>query len=81
MKKPFYLVALLFAGLMYFAGAIASQEGQEEQQSMSPTGDELVAMCEEQYSVENYPDEDQRNSLIDTCINEKMNASDSSVEG
>lgn len=77
MNKPFYLVALVLAGLIYFTSAIASEEGQAEQQSMSsPTGDEVVAMCEEKFSADNYPDEEERNKLIDACINDKINATD-----
>jgi hypothetical protein len=76
-KKPYYLVALILAGFIYIGSAIAAEEGQEEQQSMSSqTGDEVVAMCEEKFTADNYPDEEERNKLIDECINEKINSTD-----
>ena len=73
MKKSFYLIALLIAGMFYFSGALASQEGQDGQQSIEPSGDEIVAMCEDKFSAENYADEEERNSLIDKCINDSIN--------
>jgi hypothetical protein len=75
-KKPYYLVALILAGFIFVASAIAAEDGQEEQSMSSPTGDEIVAMCEEKYSADSYPDEDERNKVIDECINEKINATD-----
>ncbi|MEJ2180346.1 MAG: hypothetical protein P8Y28_07890 [Gammaproteobacteria bacterium] len=79
MRKPFYLVALLLAGMFYFSGVVASQEGQDDQQSVAPTGDEIVAMCEDKYSSDNYADEEERNGLIDKCINDSINGPDTTV--
>ncbi|WP_455219952.1 hypothetical protein [Kaarinaea lacus] len=80
MKKSFYLIVLLIAGIFYFSGAVASQEGQDGQQSVEPSGDEIVAMCEDKYSAENYADEEERNGLIDKCINDSINGSGSAVQ-
>ena len=78
-SKPFYLVALLIAGMIYFSSVTASQEGQDNQQSVAPTGDEIVAMCEDKYSAENYADEEERHGLIDKCINDNVNDPDPAV--
>lgn len=75
MKKPFYLFALLLVGLFYFSSVTASEEGQDAQKSVVPDGDEVVAMCEDKYSSENYADEEERNGLIDKCINDTLEGS------
>lgn len=36
--------------------------------------DQVIAMCEEKFSVETYSDENERNRLIDECIEEQLNA-------
>ena len=73
MKKSFYLIALLLVGMFYISNVLASQEEQGGQQSVEPSGDEIVAMCEDKYSSENYADEEERNGLIDKCINDSIN--------
>ena len=66
--------------MFYFSGAVASQEGQDGQPSVEPSGDEIVAMCEDKYTSENYADEEERNGLIDKCINDNLNGSGPAVE-
>ena len=80
MKNSFYLMALLIAGMFYFSNIMASQEAQEGQQSVLPTGDEIVAMCEDKYSSDNYADEEERHGLIDKCINDTINGPEPAVE-
>jgi len=36
--------------------------------------DQVIAMCEEQFSAETYTDENERNRLIDECIENQLNA-------
>ena len=80
MKKPFYLIALLFTAMFYFSGAVASQDGQDGQQTVEPSGDEIVAICEDKFSAENYTDEEERNGLIDKCINDSIDGSRPAVD-
>ena len=79
MKKSFYLIALFLAGIFYISSVVASQEEQGSQQSVEPSGDEIVAMCEDKFSAEKYADEEERNGLIDKCINDSING-ESAVE-
>lgn len=36
--------------------------------------DAVITMCENQYTAETYPDEEERNKLIDQCISENSPA-------
>ena len=37
--------------------------------------DAVITLCENQYTMETYPDEEERNKLIDQCITENSPAS------
>ena len=70
MKKSLILIMLLSAGLFYFAAAIASDEAGEGGANQGTSSEEIVAACEDKYNAEKYTDENERNNLIDACINE-----------
>lgn len=70
MKKTLYLIVLLAAGLFSFSAVMASEEAGEGAAKQAPSSEEIVAMCEDKYNSEKYSDENERNNLIDGCINE-----------
>ena len=70
MKKTLNLFILLVAGAFYFSGAMASEEGSDSQKMESPDNEEIVAICEDKYSQDNYSDDTERGNLIDICIGE-----------
>jgi hypothetical protein len=45
---------------------------QEQEQTIDV--DQVIAQCEEQFSPENYPDENERNRVIDECIENQLNS-------
>ncbi len=70
MKKYVFLIVILAAGLLCFSGAMASDEAGEGGNKQELSSEEVVAMCEDKFNSANYPDENERNNLIDACINE-----------
>lgn len=76
-KKSLYVIGVLISGMILMANANASQEAVESVENT----DEIIAMCEETYTVEKYTDEEERNNLIDQCINESAEPQKTDVEG
>ena len=72
MKKSLYLIILLLTAILYVSSINASQEDEENESNASPTGDEIVTMCEGQFTIEAYSDDEERNNLIDQCINDNI---------
>ena len=70
MKKIALLIVLLAASLFSFTGVMASEEAGEGSDKQAPSSEEVVAMCEDKFNSEKYSDENERNNLIDACINE-----------
>ena len=50
----------------------AEDSGKAEAEKM--TIESIIASCEEQYTVETYPDAEERNKLIDQCIEDNSAA-------
>jgi hypothetical protein len=73
-KKSLILVAMLSTGLFINSAVFASQEAMDEQQPQATNSEEVVAMCEDKFNVDKYSDDEERNSLIDTCINENSDS-------
>lgn len=67
MKKLLVASAVLFGSLL-----LSVAFAQDEQQAVDV--DQVIAMCEEQFSAETYTDENERNRLIDECIEKQLNA-------
>ena len=81
MKRSLYLVTLIISGLIYFSSNVAaSQDDQAGEKAASPSGEEIVAMCEDKYSSDNYADETERANLVDKCINDSVDESESASE-
>ena len=70
MKKIIFLVVLMVAGLFSASAVMASDEAGEGGAKQAPSSEEIVAMCEDKYNSDKYADENERNNLIDACINE-----------
>lgn len=69
MKKLPIVVGFLAA--IVFGGAFAQDQ---EQQAEPADADQIATMCEEKYSTESYSDENERNRLIDECIDTNLNS-------
>ncbi len=67
MKKLLVASAVLFGSLL-----LSVAFAQDEQQAVDV--DQVIAKCEEQFSAETYTDENERNRLIDECIEKQLNA-------
>lgn len=78
MKKTLFLIVLLTMGLIFLAPAFASDEAGEG--AGQSGGEEVIAMCEDKYSAENYADENERNNLIDACIKESTQGTPAPAE-
>lgn len=63
---------LLIAGALLAGSFLTVAVAQEEEQNIDV--DKVIAMCEDQYTMESYPDENERNRLIDECIENQLNA-------
>jgi len=72
---PWSLALLL---LVANSSALMAEEKAEGAGKMSIEA--IVENCEKQYSEENYPDPDERNKLIDQCIDEKSAAQPAASE-
>lgn len=71
MKKSLFASAVL-VGLLSLLGVAYAADEEQDQKSVDV--DQVVSMCEEQYSAESYADENERNRLIDQCIESHLNA-------
>jgi hypothetical protein len=63
---------LLIAGALLAGSLLSVAVAQEEEQDIDV--DKVIAMCEDQFTMETYPDENERNRLIDECIENQLNA-------
>ena len=70
MKKIIFASAVLIGSLLL--GSAFAQDQDQEQEGVDV--DKVIAMCEEQFSVESYSDENERNRLIDECIEKQLNS-------
>ena len=70
MKKIILASAVLVGAVLF--GAAFAQDQEQEQESIDV--DKVIAMCEDQYSTETYSNENERNRLIDECIEKQLNA-------
>ena len=68
MKKIIFASAVLIGSLLL--GSAFAQDQEQEGVDV----DKVIAMCEEQFSVESYSDENERNRLIDECIEKQLNS-------
>lgn len=73
--KIFLLAGAVLASV-FLMNVVVAQEGEEQTIDV----DQVIAMCEEQFPVENNPDEAERNRLIDECIETKLNAAGKPAE-
>ncbi|MGD8591437.1 MAG: hypothetical protein PVF82_01315 [Gammaproteobacteria bacterium] len=69
MKKIVLASAVLLGSLL-----LGSAFAQDDQDQEGVDVDKVIAMCEEQFSVESYSDENERNRLIDECIEKQLNS-------
>ena len=72
---PWFMALLL---LVANSSALMAEEKAEGGGKMSI--ESIVENCEKQYSEEQYPDPDERNKLIDQCIDEKSAAQPAASE-
>ncbi|MFN2302850.1 MAG: hypothetical protein ACK2TV_03880 [Anaerolineales bacterium] len=63
---------LLIAGAVLVGSFLTAAVAQEQEQTIDV--DQVIAQCEEQFSPENYPDENERNRVIDECIENQLNS-------
>ena len=63
--------------LSFFCATVIASEENDDKMSVAST-DEYVTSCEKQYSADVYPDAEERNVLVDQCINEKEEANQNS---
>jgi hypothetical protein len=71
--KTKLLLCLSVLFLVATTTVFAADENDTEAQASD--SDTVIAMCESQYTAETYPDEEERNKLIDQCITENSPAS------
>lgn len=67
-----YMKKLLVAGAILAGSLLSVAFAEEEEQAVDV--DKVIAMCEDQFTTESYPDENDRNRLIDECIENQLNA-------
>ena len=75
MNKLANVTAALLLG--FFCATVIAAEENDDKMSVAST-DEYVSSCEKQFSADVYPDADERNALIDQCVNEKEEANQKS---
>ncbi|WP_455205242.1 hypothetical protein [Kaarinaea lacus] len=73
MKKV--LLAILVLAVSMLSVAFAQEQDQEPADV-----DQVVAMCEEQFTEEAYPDVNERNQLVEECIENKLNKGNTKTE-
>ena len=66
-----YLSLTFAAMLLVGAAPVLSADDDSDKMKI----EKVIVACEEQYSEEKYPDADERNKLIDKCIEENSPAS------
>jgi hypothetical protein len=62
---------LLIAGAV-LAGCFVTMAIAQEEQDIDV--DQVIAQCEDKFSAETYSDENERNRLIDECIENQLNS-------
>jgi hypothetical protein len=73
---PWSLAILLLAA----SGSTLMAEEKAEGESGKMSIEMIVENCEKQYNEENYPDPDERNKLIDQCIDDNSAAQPAAAE-
>ena len=63
---------LLIAGAVLAGSFFTAVVAQEQEQTVDV--DQVIAMCEEQFTPESYADENERNRLIDECIENQLDS-------
>jgi len=65
-----YLLWLLAVFLFAASGSTLMAEGKSDGDGGKMSIEAVVENCEKQFDEKKYPDEDERNKLIDQCIDE-----------
>jgi hypothetical protein len=79
MKKIVLLGLILMFSVT--TSLIAEEKMDEEPQQMSNVNvDEVMAACEDLFTSESYPDEDDRLARVNECVDSKMAPSSKSTE-
>jgi hypothetical protein len=65
---------LCLAALFLVATTNVFAADENDAEARANDSESVVAMCENQYTAETYPDEEERDKLIDQCISENSPA-------
>lgn len=69
--KQIFFICMASLALSISSPVFSAEEGKEMDDSSKMMIENIIASCEKQYTAEMYPDTDERNSLIDQCVEDK----------
>ena len=72
LKRVWKLLSLFTTLILCFHLNAAENEESRNSSAVEIDINEITAQCEEHYSDEKIPDEDERKPMIDKCIDEKI---------
>lgn len=73
--KQFFFLSMTFIALSISSPVFSADENKEMDDASSMAIENIIASCEKQYTADMYPDTDERNNLIDQCIEDKSSES------
>jgi hypothetical protein len=71
----FVLACCLALCLAVFYSPAFSAEESDNSDSAKTSIESIIASCEQEYTVDSYPDEEERNKMIEQCIEKSSSTS------
>lgn len=66
--KQFFFMCITSLALSISSPVFSADENKEMDDSSNMNIENIIASCEKQFTAEMYPDTDERNNLIDQCV-------------
>ncbi|WP_455217320.1 hypothetical protein [Kaarinaea lacus] len=70
--KQFFLLCMASLALVVSSTVFSAEEGKSMDESSDPAMEAIIAACEKQYSAEAYTNTEERETLIEQCIDDKV---------
>jgi len=68
--KQFFFLCMTALALSVSSPVFSADENKEADDESKMTVEKIIASCESQYTADLYPDTEERNKLVDQCVEE-----------
>ncbi|WP_455199261.1 hypothetical protein [Kaarinaea lacus] len=69
--KQFFLLCMTLIALSASSAVFSAEDSKDMDESSNQAMDKLIAACEKQYTADSYPNVEERENLIEQCIDDK----------